>query len=64
MMNEDHYQWTYENADNFGVFPTNAVTVAHRGPMSKGVFEIQGMPEFNPMMLLHGEESVTFVKPL
>jgi len=64
MMNEDHYKWTYENADEFGVFPTNAVTVAHRGPMSKGVFEIPGMPEFNPMMLLHGEESVTFVKPL
>ena len=30
-MNEDHYKWTYENAEDFGAFPSNAVTIAHRG---------------------------------
>jgi len=40
------------------------VTVAHRGPFADGDFSVPGVPAFNPMMLLHGEEQVIFEKPL
>ena len=63
-MNEGHYRYTYELADEFTCFPTNAVTIAHSGPWTEGDFDIPGMPEFNPMKLLHGEESVIVHKPL
>lgn len=63
-MNKDHYRYSYENADYFGPFPTNALTVSHRGPFADGEFEIEGVPPFNPMQLLHGEESLTIHKPL
>ena len=33
-MNEKHYRYTYENADEFGTFPTMAVVVGHRGAMA------------------------------
>ena len=63
-MNEKHFKFTYELADGFQAFPTNAVTVCHRGPFADGDFSIPGIPAFNPMMLLHGEEQVIFNKPL
>lgn len=63
-MNKKHYKFTYENAEGFQAFPTNAVTVCHRGPFADGDFDVPGMPAFNPMMLLHGEEQVIFTKPL
>lgn len=63
-MNGKHYKFTYENAEEFQAFPTNALTVCHRGPFADGDFDIPGVPQFNPMMLLHGEEQVTFEKPL
>lgn len=63
-MNKEHYRFTYENADEFQTFPTHSVVVCHRGPFADGDFSIPGIPAFNPMMLLHGEESVTFEKPI
>ena len=63
-MNANHYKFSYENAEEFQAFPTNAVTVCHRGPFADGDFDIPGVPAFNPMMLLHGEEEATFFKPL
>ena len=63
-MNKDHFKYTYENNEDFRSFPTNAVTICHRGPFADGDFNVPGMPAFNPMMLLHGEESVIAHKPL
>lgn len=54
----------YENADYFGAFPTNSLVVCHRGPFAAGDFDIPGIPPFNPMQLLHGEETITIEKPL
>lgn len=62
--NQDHLRFVYENADGFGAFPTNSLVVAHRGPFADGQFDIPGMPAFNPMQLLHGEETITIEKPL
>jgi hypothetical protein len=55
-MNKSHYNFTYENAEEFQAFPTMGVVIAHRA--SLGDMSIPGMPEFNPMMLLHGEEQI------
>ena len=63
-MNANHYKFTYENAEDFQCFPTNALTVSHGGPFADGDFAIPGVPPFNPMQLLHGEEQVTFDKPM
>lgn len=63
-MNRDHFKFSYEMADGFQTFPTNALVVCHRGPFAEGQFEIEGVPQFNPMTLLHGEESLTVHKPL
>merc|ERR1711957_1112921 len=63
-MNEEHFRYTYEHDDNFSPFPTMAVVVGHAGEVGMGNFDIEGMPKFNPMMILHGEESVYFIKPI
>jgi hypothetical protein len=39
-----------------------AVVLAHRGSIED--LSIPGVPEFNPMMLLHGEEKVEVYKPI
>ena len=67
-MKTDEFKYTYEMADDFTCFPTNAVTLAHGGEILKGFhagkFDLPGMPEFDPMMLLHGEETITIEKPI
>lgn len=63
-MNRDHFRFSYENADGFAPFPTNLLVVCHRGPFAEGDFYIPGIPEFNPMMLLHGEEEIIIHAPL
>lgn len=61
-MNKSHYNFTYENGEEFQAFPTMGVVIAHRA--SLGDLSVPGMPTFNPMMLLHGEESLEVHKPI
>ena len=61
-MNKEHYNFSYENGEEFQAFPTIAVVLAHRGSIED--LTIPGVPEFNPMMLLHGEEKVEVYKPI
>lgn len=63
-MNRKHYRFTYENNGDFVPFPTNAATLCHGGPFLDGDFSAPGLPQFNPMMLLHGEEHIVWHKPL
>lgn len=63
-LNKDHFKYTYENHADFESFPTVPIVICHRGPFADGDFTIPGMPSFNPMMLLHGEESITIEKPV
>ena len=61
-MNKAHYNFSYENGEEFQSFPTMNVIIAHR--MSLEDLSIPGVPAFNPMMLLHGEESLEVFKSI
>jgi len=63
-MDETHFRYTYENDENFAPFPTIPVVIGHGGDLGNGDLDIPGIPKFNPMSLLHGEESVIFIKPI
>lgn len=40
------------------------MVLSHRGPYLEGDFTTPGLPDFNPMHLLHGEENLIIEKPL
>ena len=61
-MNRDHFKFTYENEEGFTAFPTMPVLTL--GGAVDQLFSIPGMPAFNPMMLLHGEQSVINYKAI
>ncbi len=62
-MNEKDLAFTYENNEDFQVYPTNALTIAHRGPLELERLG-EGIEDYNPMLMLHGDEQVIFHKPL
>jgi len=64
-MDKSHYRYTYENADDFGPFPTMAVVLCNRSiKFDVDEIDMPGIPKFNPMQILHGEESLYFEEPL
>ena len=63
-MNAADFNFTYENAEEFQSFPTLAVVMGHRGALSNAMATGIGIPSFNPMMILHGEEKVEIVSPI
>ena len=56
-------KFTYEDDRNFQVYPTNALALAHRGVTDFGRLG-ENLDDYNPMLMLHGEEAVTFIKQL
>lgn len=62
-LNKKHFNFTYENADEFQSFPTIGVVLGARGAI-QDLLSIPGIPKFNPMILLHGEESCEVFKPM
>lgn len=61
-LNKEHFRFTYENDENFSAFPTMPVVIAHKNLGE--VTTTPGLPAFNPMMLLHGEENLEIFKPI
>lgn len=61
-MNRDHFKWTYENEYGFSIFPTMNVLAIKNG--FEELFNCPGLPEFNPMMLLHGEQKIQNYQPI
>src|SRR5688572_5429012 len=62
-LNKKDFKFTYELSDDFSVFPTYAAVI----PLDKSAEFLSacpGIPDFNFMSLLHGEEWVEFVKPI
>ena len=62
-MNKDHFKFTYELSDDFAVFPTY-VSVIPINSLADLLGSCPGIPEFNLMSLLHGEEWVEILKPI
>lgn len=62
-LNKSHFKFTYEFSDNFTAFPSQCCVIA-----LKDLFDVlqkcPGLPEINPMGVLHGEEFVEFIAPL
>ncbi len=52
-LNRDHFKFTYELEDGFTNFPTLPVIFAHSN--KEEILNMKGLPQFNPMSLLHGE---------
>mmetsp|Transcript_53117 Transcript_53117/g.60987 ORF Transcript_53117/g.60987 Transcript_53117/m.60987 type:complete len:301 (-) Transcript_53117:194-1096(-) len=61
-LKEDDYKFSYELKDDFAVFPTYGSCV-HKVDVFEGLISCPGMPQFNAMMLLHGEQRMEFFKP-
>nr|AZL94345.1 hydroxysteroid 17-beta dehydrogenase 4 [Nephromyces sp. MMRI] len=63
-MDRRDLRYTYENSEDFGVLPTFAVLVQFLLPQVTSVHDCPGIPEFNPMLLLHGEHKLTLFKSI
>ena len=63
-MNEDDLRYTYELKEDFTVFPTAGTTFLLISAVFGPLTECPGMPNFNPMMLLHGEQKIELYKPI
>jgi acyl dehydratase len=61
-LNREHFKFSYENDENFQAFSTMPSVIAHK--QSEGIMSIPGFPQFNPMMLLYGEENIEIIKPI
>lgn len=62
-MNLKELDFTYERAENFKVMPTFGVTIGNMDDVFEGLMSCPGLPELNPMMLLHGEHKLEILNP-
>ena len=59
----DDFKYTYELHEDFTTFPTFS-TVTMRTDIFSALMNCPGIPKFNPMMLLHGEQKTEIFHPL
>nr|AZL94355.1 hydroxysteroid 17-beta dehydrogenase 4 [Nephromyces sp. MMRI] len=57
-------QYTYENHENFTPLPTFGCVIPEMQLTFDGLQRCPGLPDFNPMMLLHGEHKLILPAPL
>lgn len=62
-LNQAELAFTFELSDNFKVAPTFGVVLCDSGYLFNVLTTCPGLPDFNPMMLLHGEQRVDIYKP-
>lgn len=62
-MNKADLDFTWENSKKFKVLPTFGLTIGDLMTPVKKLTECDGMPQFNLMMLLHGEETLELHTP-
>lgn len=63
-MNKEDLEFTYELAENFRINPSQVTTQVDINVLFGALQECPGLPEFNPMMLLHGEQKIVQHLPL
>nr|AZL94349.1 hydroxysteroid 17-beta dehydrogenase 4 [Nephromyces sp. MMRI] len=57
-------KYTYENHEDFSVIPSFSTVITDLFENFMTFTKCPGFPEFNPMMLLHGEHKIIIYKPL
>ena len=62
-MNLADLSFTYERAEEFKIVPTFGVTIGGVDVVFEGLLSCPGLPDFNPMMLLHGEHKLEMLQP-
>lgn len=62
-LNQTELKYTYEQHKNFQVFPT-ASSLTRTFNIFTFVHSCPGIPEFNDMALLHGQEKTEIIRPL
>ncbi|OMJ68864.1 hypothetical protein SteCoe_33556 [Stentor coeruleus] len=62
-MNLKELDFTYERSKNFKIMPTFGVTIDKMSNALEGLASCPGLPDFNPMMLLHGEQKLEIINP-
>lgn len=53
-------RYTYENSESFAALPSFVAVIPPLESLFDGLLACPGIPDFNPMLLLHGEERLTF----
>mmetsp|Transcript_10839 Transcript_10839/g.12195 ORF Transcript_10839/g.12195 Transcript_10839/m.12195 type:complete len:107 (+) Transcript_10839:2-322(+) len=61
-LNEDHFKFTYELEDDFTSFPT--IVVLSLKVCLIEMFDTPGLPQFNILQLLHGEQIIECINPI
>eukprot|EP00922_Rhytidocystis_sp_ex-Travisia-forbesii_P046342 GHVS01069082.1.p1 GENE.GHVS01069082.1~~GHVS01069082.1.p1 ORF type:complete len:382 (-),score=78.52 GHVS01069082.1:33-1178(-) len=59
-LDELDLKFTYEFSPEFSVLPSFPVVLTSFDDMFEGLNNCSGIPNFNPMMLLHGEQKIVF----
>lgn len=62
-MREKDLLFTYENTDGFSVNPVMLCTAIGSASIFTTIVGAPGVPQFNPMMLLHGEQKTIMYRP-
>jgi len=63
-LNSTELPFTYELHEDFKIVPTYS-SVFHKGQLgSVTEYNVPGLPKFNPMILLHGEQRLEIIRPL
>ncbi|XP_026191237.1 peroxisomal multifunctional enzyme type 2-like [Cyclospora cayetanensis] len=64
-LDEKDLRYCYEGSSlGFSVLPTFATTFMSVAAIFEGLDKCPGLPDFNPMRLLHGEHKLTLFQPL
>lgn len=63
-LDQKELDFTYEGSENFRAAPTFPLAIGDSAMIFGMLVACPGLPEFNPMMLLHGEQKVDLFRPM
>ncbi|KAF8817711.1 MaoC family domain-containing protein [Cardiosporidium cionae] len=63
-MDQKDLAYTYENSEGFQTVPSFGTVLGKFDRLFEALLQTPGIPEFNPMMLLHGEQKIILHQPL
>lgn len=63
-LNDSHLKYTFEHAEGFTAFPTITTILSDASDLFEKLIECPGLPQFDPMSLLHGEQEICLPEPI